>query len=126
MAGSWNKFRNSVTYLVIPGSQRSGGAMFRPRFRIALLQLIALMLASLLQQGARAQQNLLRPPSKPLVDFKEGSPAPFGASGALQVSHDHAANGRLSLRLNSGYAVWDGLQDWTGFDLFKTEVFNAS
>jgi len=71
-----------------------------------------------------AQQSPL-PQAKSLVTFTDGRTAPF-ESGSAEVSHEHAPPGQLALRLNSGYAVWDGLQDWTGFDFFKTEVYNSA
>ena len=71
-----------------------------------------------------AQRNL-QPPAKSLVRFSQGSIAPFD-SGAASVTTDHAAAGQLALRLNTGYAVWDGLQNWSGYDFFKCEVYNSA
>ena len=79
--------------------------------------------------SASSQDNLrpqTSPTSKNLVTFAEGSVAPFGESGTSVVTRDHAAPGQLALRLNTGYAVWDGLQDWSAFDFFKCEVFNSA
>ena len=75
---------------------------------------------------AFARQNRL-PPTKSLVTFAEGNTSPFdAAAGAVAVTRDHAAAGQLALRLNSGYAVWDGMQDWTGYDFFKCGVYNSA
>ncbi len=29
-----------------------------------------------------------------------------------------------ALRVQKGYAIWDGAQDWTGYDFFKADVYN--
>lgn len=68
------------------------------------------------------------PSSRPLIELKDGKSDPFTGSGAQVVAatKEHAGHGQYALRVQNGYAVWDGPQDWTGFDLLKAEVFNAS
>src|SRR5579871_715805 len=68
------------------------------------------------------------PTVRPLADFEDGKPAPFTGSSPQVVDavKEHASHGQYALRVQNGYAVWDGLQDWTGYDLFKADVFNAN
>lgn len=68
------------------------------------------------------------PTMRPLVTFKNNSLAPFSPSDATSAAivPEHAGDGRLALRVNKGYVAWDGPQNWTGYDFFKAEVFNAS
>ncbi len=75
-------------------------------------------------QAARA--SAVGPASKPLVTLAANSAAPFVGSGdgAVGVATEHAPAGGTALRINSGYAVWDGLQAWSGFDLLRMEVFS--
>ena len=67
------------------------------------------------------------PVSRPLVKLTVQNTAPFEAAGQTAITtHEHAAGNGVSLQLNRGYVVWDGAQDWTGFDLLKANVFNAN
>src|SRR5438128_2010368 len=68
------------------------------------------------------------PPVRLLADFEDGKIAPFAGSGphVAEISREHATQGKFALRLQNGYAIWDGAQDWTGYDLFKADVFNAN
>lgn len=65
------------------------------------------------------------PPVKPLASFEEGTEAPFTPAATAAVS-EHATDGRWALRLDREWASWDGAQDWTGYDFFKVDVFNAA
>jgi hypothetical protein len=67
------------------------------------------------------------PPVKPLADFENGTPAPFEGSepGAVGAEAAHATKGKYALRLQKGYASWQGAQDWTGYDFFKADAYNA-
>jgi hypothetical protein len=66
------------------------------------------------------------PSSKPLASFEDGKIAPFTSSGpdVATVEQLHATDGKSSLKLQNGYAVWDGRQDWTGYDFLKADAFN--
>lgn len=61
-----------------------------------------------------------------LASFEEGKTAPFVGNDpeGLGVEAAHATQGKFALRLRKGYAVWDGAQDWTGYDFFKADAFN--
>lgn len=61
------------------------------------------------------------PPVKLLASFEEGTPAPFGAGTAVA---QHATDGKFALRIDQGWAAWDGPQDWTGYDFLKADVYN--
>lgn len=69
------------------------------------------------------------PAVKPLGGFENGKMAPFtGASGdgVAEVVTEHASEGRYALKVNKGYVTLDDPQNWTGYDFFKADVFNAS
>src|SRR5207302_3692560 len=68
------------------------------------------------------------PPTRPLVDFHDGTIAPFapGGQGNARADKEHAAGGGYALRLDRDYVVWDGAQDWSGYDFFKADVYNAA
>ena len=86
---------------------------------------IALMFSAGAGAGA---QNLPGPTVRPLATFSNGTIAPFyvSAQGSAAASSEHAANSGRSLRLDKGYVVWDGAQDWSGYDFFKANVFSAA
>ncbi|HLJ56179.1 MAG TPA: hypothetical protein VKT77_14155, partial [Chthonomonadaceae bacterium] len=74
-----------------------------------------------------AAQNRSPPAVRLLASFEGGTIAPFAASApdAASITAEHATEGRSALRLASGYAAWDGLQDWTGYDFLEADVFNT-
>ena len=81
-----------------------------------------------LTPAAPVHAGQIAPNARPLVTFEDGKLSPFMASdpkSALVVT-EHAAPGHRALRLQSGYVIWDGPQDWTGYDFFKADVFNAN
>ena len=84
--------------------------------------LAALSIGILLPAIGRAQSV------RSIVTLEGGTTAPFTISQGGQASstHEHASAGRFSLRLDRGYAVWDAKQDWSGYDFFEADVFNAS
>lgn len=67
------------------------------------------------------------PPVRMLASFEDGKTAPFVGSAPenLKVEAAHATQGRYALRLDGGYASWNGSQDWAGYDFVKADVFNA-
>ena len=79
---------------------------------------------------AATPQSTTQPPNQPparlLASFETGI-APFAGSGpgAAELSEEHATEGKRSLKLGGGYAVWDGAQDWSGYDFFKADAFNS-
>ncbi len=66
------------------------------------------------------------PSVRPLASFEDGKAAPFAGSDPDSVSVEaaHATEGRYALRLNKGYAIWQGAQDWTGYDFLKADAYN--
>ncbi|MBV9868035.1 MAG: hypothetical protein JO316_21980 [Abitibacteriaceae bacterium] len=67
------------------------------------------------------------PPAKLLTSFENNAITPFVAGGpnvAATVA-EHATEGRYAMRVDKGYVIWDGPQNWTGYDFFKTDVFNS-
>jgi len=83
---------------------------------------IALCIALVTPKSTPAQG----PTSRSLATFSDGSIAPFYVSGNGKASTttEHAANGRRSLRLDSGYVVWDGAQNWSGYDFLEADVYS--
>ena len=70
----------------------------------------------------------IRRPFARLRDFEDGKIAPFTPASRKTLQAwcpNTRTQGRYALRLQNGYAVWDGAQDWTGYDFFKADVFNA-
>ena len=65
------------------------------------------------------------PDVKPLASFEDGTVAPFTPAQTAAVE-EHATDGRFSMRLDGEYVAWDGEIDWTGYDFFKVDVFNAA
>ncbi len=63
-----------------------------------------------------------------MIHLKRGSVAPFTVSGGGEAtaSAQHSRPGEYSLKLEKGYVVLDGAQDWSGFDYLKANVFNES
>ncbi len=76
--------------------------------------------------GAQAETAQV-PVVRPLAGFEDGKPAPFAGSGPDNVAAEaaHATEGKFALRLNNGYARWEGAQDWTGYDFFKADAYNS-
>jgi hypothetical protein len=66
--------------------------------------------------------------ARQLASFEDGKITPWepSAPGDAIVTSQHATQGNLALRLNKGYAVWNGAQDWSGYDFLKADVFNES
>lgn len=65
------------------------------------------------------------PAVRQLASFEEGTVAPFTPAAGDAVA-EHASDGRFALRLDREYIVWDGPQDWTGYDFVTCEAFNGS
>ncbi len=80
--------------------------------------------ASLVAHSPAAQG----PTARPLASFEDGTIQPFTPSrpGVARAVPEHATEGRFALRLDKDYVSWDGPQDWSGYDFFKADVFNAA
>lgn len=65
------------------------------------------------------------PPVKLLASFEDGTVKPFTPAATAAVA-EHATDGKYSMRLDKDWAAWDGLQDWTGYDFLKADVFNSA
>ncbi len=68
------------------------------------------------------------PAVRALADFADGTIRPFAPGGAASARAvpEHAGKGGYALRLDREYVSWDGPQDWTGYDFFKADVYNAA
>ena len=64
------------------------------------------------------------PPTRLLASFEDGTETPFTPAATAAVE-EHATDGRFALRVDKDYAIWDGEQDWTGYDFVKADVFVA-
>lgn len=62
------------------------------------------------------------PPQRLLTSFEEKK-SPFDNG---RVVAEHATDGAKALRVDRGYAVWDKLQDWSGYDYLKADLFTDS
>ncbi len=65
--------------------------------------------------------------NRTLASFEDGLLAPFASSapGVAVVEEAHATQGRRSMRLQNGYASWDGPQDWSDYDFLKADTYNS-
>src|SRR5690242_6508842 len=92
--------------------------------KILLAAISALLVFGATPQAATQPPN--QPPAHLLAGFETGV-APFSGSGpgAAELSDEHATEGKHSLKLSGGYAVWDGAEDWSGYDFFKADTFNS-
>ncbi len=61
-------------------------------------------------------------PAVKLLSSLEGQ-SPF-SGGTL--TPEHASEGRQALRIDSGFASWVALQDWTGYDYLKADLFSPA
>jgi len=68
-----------------------------------------------------------QPVVRQLASFESGAIAPFTSSQSesAAVVREHATDGKSALQLKSGYIVWDGPQDWSGYDFIKADTFNS-
>jgi hypothetical protein len=75
-----------------------------------------------------AQQAAAGPPVRSLARFEDGTIKPFASGGSANASavQEHAGPGGYALRLDKDYVTWDGPQDWSGYDFFKADVYNAA
>ena len=73
-------------------------------------------------QAAKAASG---PPVRKLPICVDGTTRPFSGR-AVSAVREHAPAGGYALRIDSSYASWDGPQDWSGFDFWKADVFNAA
>ena len=66
------------------------------------------------------------PPVRILAAFENGKIAPFTPGDGIDIAAPPNPQNKSShaLRIQKGYAIWDGAQDWTGYDFFKADVFN--
>jgi hypothetical protein len=91
--------------------------------------LVVMMLPAALFPGRLTVQSRMpeAPPARSLANFENGTVQPFmpGVTGNARAVREHAANGKFALRLDRDYILWDGPQDWSGYDFFKADVFNA-
>ncbi len=65
------------------------------------------------------------PASRLIASFEDGTEAPFTPAATAAVE-EHATDGTYSMRLDESYVSMDEVQDWTGFDFIKADVFNAA
>jgi hypothetical protein len=65
-----------------------------------------------------AKQGPSGPAQRLLTSFEDRSPL----DGARLVN-EHATDGVRAARIDKGYAVWDGLQDWSGYDYLMADLF---
>jgi hypothetical protein len=61
------------------------------------------------------------PATRQLTSFEEKSPFEGGT-----VVAEHATDGQKALRLDKGFAVWAGPQDWSGYDYLKADLYTDS
>jgi hypothetical protein len=70
----------------------------------------------------RAGETLIEDPSfervKQITSFEDRNPF----EGGVVVTY-HATDGRNALRVDRSYAVMDGMQDWTGYDTLKADLY---
>ncbi len=89
------------------------------------INLLGICVAAFLAiSGQPARAGTQNSDSKPLAVFDSTSAKPF--EGRVTTTREHAEKGRYSLKLNSGYAVWNGSQNWSGYDYVRADVYNAS
>ena len=88
------------------------------RTRYRLLFALVLPLTMFVSATLAAEPANQRPAIRSLVSFAEKNPF----SGATVVA-EHAPPGAKALRLESGYALWEGPQDWSGYDYLKADVY---
>ncbi len=89
---------------------------------------ILLVPAVLCLGGSCLAQQADLPPVKPLASFEDGTEAPFTPAATAAVQ-EHATDGQWALRLDREWASWDAWEggiDWTGYDFFKADVYNAA
>lgn len=60
------------------------------------------------------------PAVKVVASFEEKSPFQNG-----QIVAEHATEGQKAWRIDKSYSIWDGKQDWSGYDYLKADVFVA-
>jgi len=69
-----------------------------------------------------AGETLIEDPSfervKRITSFEDRNPFEGGV-----VVTDHATDGQQALRVDRSYAVMDGMQDWTGYDTLKADLY---
>jgi hypothetical protein len=69
----------------------------------------------------KAQAVVPGPATRLLTSFEDKNPF----SGGTVVA-DHATDGTKALRLDKGYAAWDGPQNWSGYDYLKADLYSDS
>ena len=79
--------------------------------------------------GANLNVRSIMPSTRPvriLAAFENGKIAPFTPNDDIFIGApiNPQSNSLFALRIRKGYAVWDGPQDWTGYDFFKADVYN--
>jgi hypothetical protein len=74
-----------------------------------------------------AVQSVVNGPiTRPLATFGDGTIKPFTLADNAHAVKEHAPAGQNALRLDKQYILWEGPQDWSGYDFWKADVFNAS
>jgi hypothetical protein len=68
-----------------------------------------------------ARKTVSGPAVKLLTSFEDKSPMSGGA-----VVAEHATEGQKALRVDKDYAVWDGDQDWSGYDYLAVDMFTEA
>jgi hypothetical protein len=71
-----------------------------------------------LESGRSAAKG---PPVKLLTSFEDRSPFEGGT-----VVAEHATDGTKALRIDRGYAIQNGPQNWAGYDYLKADVFTSA
>ncbi|MCL2640386.1 MAG: hypothetical protein FWD53_06040, partial [Phycisphaerales bacterium] len=59
-----------------------------------------------------------------LFDFEDGNLMGFGGSAKITTENVPEGGGKYAMVLESGYAVLEKKQDWSGYDLLKIDVMN--
>jgi hypothetical protein len=72
-----------------------------------------------------ATQAAELPAVKQIASFEDGTEKPF-TPAATKVVQEHATDGQWALRLDKDWVSCDAGLDFSGYDFFKADVFNAS
>lgn len=67
---------------------------------------------------AASRQIASTPPVKVIASFEDGSPFSSGT-----VVDGAGTDGTRALRIDKGYASWDGAQDWSGYDYLLADTY---
>lgn len=99
-----------------------------PLFLTGTLLLPVLLSASALAQAPAPVNPVPQGPTTRLLAGFENGLAPFeaGDTGGSSITAQHATQGNSALRISKGFAVWNGAQNWLGYDFLKADVWNEA